>query len=123
MALGFETRNVTIANGAAASGAFSLEGKKIAAVVVPSAWTAADITFLIDPGDGTFRPLVGNDGAIVKMTGVATSASEVQLPPEVADQIVGKQAKINSTNTASEADVTQGAERKMIVLLVPLERE
>lgn len=123
MALGYETRNVTIANGVAASGAFSLEGRRIAGVVGPTAWTAADITFLVDPGDGTFRPVVGNDGAIVKITGVATSASEVMIPPEIADQIVGKQAKINSTNTASEADVTQGAARSLIVLLVPLTRE
>lgn len=112
--------SVTIDNSGSVSGAFDLFGYKVAGVVSPVAWTAADFTFQVDAGDGTFRAVTDNSGAYVKISGVATGASEVMTPPEIGDRIVGEQGKIVSTNTASEAVVAQGAERIVKVILVPL---
>lgn len=111
---------VTIANAAAASGAFNLGAYKIAAVITPAAWTAGDISFEVGDGAGNFRKVIDSAGALLKITGVATGASEYMVVPEAGDLITGKQAKVVSTNTASEADVNQGAARTLQVVLVPL---
>ena len=93
--------------------------------------TEGDITFEIE------RPLYAADnahttqswikvanraGALYKLTGVATSASEYQLVSGDANQadiiITGPgDGRIVSTNTASEADVNQDAARTVIVVL------
>ena len=109
---------VTIANAAATSSSFKLAGQRIAAIVVPSAWTAADITFEIAEPAGTWVKVVDQAGALVKMTGVATAASECQLLPEIADRMVAHGLiRLASTNTASEADINQGAARSLVVIL------
>jgi hypothetical protein len=113
-------RSITIASGQAKSDAFPLNGYRIAAVIGDTAWTAADISFEVDNGVGSFVKVVDNAGALVKITGVATAASEYMIPPEIADVICGQAAKVVSTNTASEADVTQGAQRSLRVILAPL---
>lgn len=111
---------VTIASGAAASSVFELGDYRIAAVIGPAAWTAADISFEVDGGNGAYAKAVDSAGALIKITGVATAVSEYMTPPEIADRICGKTAKIVSTNTASEADVNQGAARTLVVVLAPL---
>lgn len=112
---------LTIANGAASSGTFRLFGFRISAIITPSAWTAADISFEVDPnGAGTFLKVQDNSGALVRCTGIATASAEYIIPPEVADHISGELGKVVSTNVASEADVNQGAERSLVVVLVPL---
>ena len=129
----FETRfvEVTIAIDTAVSTRFAFQGQRVVGVIVPSAWTAGDITFDIE------RPLYAADnarttqswikvvnraGAAYKLTGVATTASEYQLVGGDANQadiiITGPgDGRIVSTNTGSEADVNQGAARTVIVVL------
>ena len=71
------TETVTIASAAAVSGSLPLHGYRIAAIVKPAIWTAADISFEIDAsGSGTFVKVVDNAGALVKITGVSTTVSE-----------------------------------------------
>ena len=113
--------SVTIAASAAASGAFELDGYKIVGIAKPATWTAADISFEIDPnGAGTFYKAVDSAGALLKITGVSTTVAEYQVPPEAGDLITGMYAKVVSTNTASEADVNQDAARTLIVVIAPL---
>jgi hypothetical protein len=115
---------ITIAHGVADSGAFDLAGSRIVAVITPAAWTAADVTFKIEtlPGSGTYVPVVDRAGAIYRLTGIATATSECHLIGGDANQgdivITGPaKAKLTSTNTASEADVAQGGDRSLIVLM------
>ena len=115
------TETVTIAAAAAISGSFLLYGYRIAAVVDPATWTAADISFEIDAsGSGTFVKVVDNAGALVKITGVSTTVSEYHFPPDIGSVLVGERAQIVSTNTASEVDINQDAARTIIVVLAPL---
>lgn len=120
--------DVTIANGAAVSTAFDLSGWNIIGVITPSAWTAADISFEVEEPDGTYVKVVDNEGVLFKLTGIATAASELHLMGGGArDGTAGLSqgpvitshgnARVVSTNTASEADVNQGAARSLVVIL------
>ena len=114
--------SVTIAGSAAVSAAFPFQGKRVVGVIVPSAWTAADITFDIEYPAGTWVKVVNRAGAAYKLTGVATGASEFQLVSGDANQadviITGPLAgRVVSTNTGSEVDVNQDAARAVVVVL------
>lgn len=110
--------SVTIANGEAPSSAVEANGWRLAGVIGPAAWTAADLTFdVYEPVAGAWRKVVDNSGAAVKITGIATNASEYMLPPEIADRLVANRIRLCSTNTASEADATQGAARTLYVVM------
>lgn len=117
MSYGTIIRTVTIPAGQAVSERFHMGGYRIAAVIGDSAWTAADISFEVDDGTGNFRKVVDNAGNLVKITGVATTASEYMIPPEIADRLVAQTARIVSTNTMSEADAAQAAARTLRVVL------
>ena len=113
---------LTIANGAAATEQFETLGYRVAAVISPAAWTAADFSFEVENGSGTFVKVTDAAGALLKITGVATAASEYMIMPEIGDALVSpRMMKVVSTNTASEADVNQGAARTVIVVLTPTE--
>ena len=116
--------SVAIAITTATSGVFPFNGQRVVAVVVPGAWTAADISFEIDSptASGTFIKVVNRAGALYKLTGVNTGASEYQLVSGDANQadviITGPgNGRIVSTNTGSEADINQDAARTVIVVL------
>lgn len=64
----------TIADNATESGVIELRGYKLAAVIIPSAWTTADLTVLVSPTkEGTYVPLYTDDGTEVKVTVGGTS--------------------------------------------------
>tara|TARA_R100000306_G_scaffold36723_1_gene36849 strand:- start:378 stop:671 length:294 start_codon:yes stop_codon:yes gene_type:complete len=97
----------------------------VLAVVIPSAWTAGDVSFEVEEPSGTFVKVVDRAGALYKLTGVATSASEYHMIAGDANQgdmvITGSgDGRVVSTNTSNEADVNQGAERTVIAYLVDL---
>ena len=48
---------VTIANGAALSGAVDLVSQNVIGISTPAAWTAASITFAVSQDNATFNPL------------------------------------------------------------------
>ena len=113
---------VAIASAAAVSDTFPFNQQRVVGVIVPSAWTGADITFEIEYPSGTFVKVVNRAGALYKLTGVATAASEMQLVSGDANQadviITGPGAgRIVSTNTASEANINQDAARTVVVIL------
>lgn len=120
-------RNTSIANGAAISGEVECAGASSGMVYVPSAWTAADISFVVAPYPAaastgtatnkpapTFNKVRSSAGALVRITNVVTNeAGWYDIPDAVLKAGV---FKIKSTNTASEADVNQGAARSLKVL-------
>lgn len=55
--IGTRTIVATIGVAASLSGAIEVGGASILRLTIPAAWTAADITFQVDDGDGTFRDL------------------------------------------------------------------
>lgn len=115
--------SLTIASGAAVSGAFPFQGRRIIAVVTPGTWTGADISFEVEEPSGTFVKVVDRGGVLYILTGIATGTSEMHLVSGDANQadliITGPgDGRIVSTNTASEADVNQDATRTVVVYLV-----
>lgn len=114
---------VTIANGAAVSGAIAIPaGYSIQAVEVPSAWTAADIGFQISTDGGTtfinVYSGIGTTVARARVTGVPTAESTMQMVGADAgtssifrNLAINAQVKVTSINTASNADVNQGGAR------------
>ena len=123
---------VTIANAAAVSDAFPIDGWNIVGIITPSTWTTADISFEVETtrGSGSYVKAVDNEGVLFKLTGIATTTAEYRLTGGGARDgtaglsggpvITGSgRARIVSTNTASEANVNQGAARSLIVIAVP----
>ena len=113
---------LTIANGAAVSDAFGFQGQRVVGVVTPGTWTAGDITFELNYPSGTFVKVVDRGGAIYKLAGIATGASEYHLVSGDANQgdiiITGPgDGRVASTNTGSEANVNQGGDRTVMVVL------
>ena len=79
-------------------------------------WTAADITFLVSETlAGVYVPLRDAAGTLIRLTNLPAAAVFTRpLPDEV---FAAAYFKINSTNTASEADVNQAAARVVTVML------
>lgn len=110
-----EVVNVTIANGASISGEASagLAGD-IVGVIMPTAWTAADITFEGRLLDGTtYGQIIGTDGNPIKLTGPAANT--------VASFLAGTEPrlpgffKVRSGTTA--VGVNQGGQRVLGVII------
>ena len=55
--IGTRTVIATILNAASLSDIIELNGASIIRISMPAVWTAAEITFQVDDGDGTFRDL------------------------------------------------------------------
>ncbi len=113
---------LTIANNAAVTGALQLQfGERIVAVETPSAWTAADIVVQVSRDGTTFVDLKDITGTLLRLTSIAVGAAELRT---IANDITAldlplgpNQVKLRSCNTASAADVNQGAARTLWVLL------
>jgi hypothetical protein len=115
--------SLTISSGAATSTVFSFQARRVISVVTPGTWTGADVSFEIEEPSGTYVKVVDRGGALYKLTGIATGTSEVHLIGGDANQadimITGPGAgRVISTNTSSEANVNQGADRTVVVYLM-----
>lgn len=133
----YDRQKVVIANGASISSGGRMGGLIDASqyaggvIVVPSAWTAADITFeaVTQPGLLGVSPVQGNPPgnetpvpvrlitgtARAKISGILTSeAGCYPIPPEA---MQAGYFFLRSTNTESEASVTQGGSRTLWVVL------
>ena len=120
MAVFFESK--TISSSSATSEVFPFNSRRILGVIVPSAWTDADITFEIEYPSGTWVKVVDRAGALYKLSGNATSSSEFHLVSGDANKgdilITGPgDGRVVSTNTGSEANINQGADREVVVVL------
>ena len=59
---------VKIASGDSVSGTPDLDGVELEAVVVPAAWTAADLTFQVSVDRTTWSDLLNSTGTEIKIT-------------------------------------------------------
>lgn len=109
----------TIANGASLSGEVNTNGRRIAAIIMPSGWTAASLNFeaLQDQtgSTSTFKPLVDTGGAELSIT---TGGDRVIAIPETHALSAGGLGRIKLRSGTSGAPVNQGAERIIKVVVV-----
>ncbi len=74
----FIRRTVTIPNGTSTSGLLNINDRRIVAVLMPAAWTAAAITFDVLAADGvTWTHLVDEANAEVSVVSAACQANQV----------------------------------------------
>ena len=109
-----QVENATIANGASQSQAIDLDGFVPVGLLLPSAWTAAAITFLASGDNTTFVPVYEADGT--ELTATASTSRQVVLDPAKFAGI--RYLKLRS-GTASAA-VNQGADRVIGVISRPI---
>jgi len=104
---------VTIAESAHLSGAIDMRDYSGGILVMPAAWTTADIGFHIsDAIDGTFVPLKDHDDAYV-----VVDAPDVDTAFELPPEIFGAHfVKLWSTDGAG-ANTAQAAARSLLVML------
>lgn len=109
---------LTIANGEALSAAFDFRGWSGGMVIVPSAWTAANIGFQVcDEEAGTFAIARDDDGAPLNISSILTNGSRAyELPPELFGAHYVKLWSKSATD-ATETGVNQGADRALTVML------
>ena len=107
---------VVIASGASLSGVLSLVGKTLTDIIMPSAWTAANLTFQYsDSENGTFVDMY--DDAGTEYLVVAGASRGISLDPRA---FVGKNfLKIRSGTSGTP--VNQGAARTLTCILAGLE--
>lgn len=115
----YVAQDVTIASGEALSGSIHLRAFSGGMVLIPSAWTAANLGFKIsETPAGTYAHLEPHDSADpVQIENIPTSTSVwKEIPPEVfAAGFMKLWSK--SATAATETDVNQGAERTITVVL------
>jgi hypothetical protein len=69
--------SLTIAADASESGILDTKGKTVAGVILPAAWTTADLSFLVcNSYSGTYVPLYDSAGTEVKVPSASISTSE-----------------------------------------------
>lgn len=107
--------SATIANGASLSGSVDLTGVLLVGIYMPSAWTAADITFQASPDYDdddtvTFQSIYNGDGDEYTIASAAAQASRfIAIDPR--DFAGVRFLKIRSGTAA--AAVNQGAARTL----------
>jgi hypothetical protein len=102
---------VTIPNGAALSQAISMHDYASGMIIMPAAWTAAALSFKVcDSQGGTFVPLKVAAGTVCELTVAANVA--FALPADLASV-----AYFKLWSETGSSDVTQGADRNMILVL------
>lgn len=100
----------TIPSGGSLSGAVPIEGASMGTILMPAAWTAADLTFQhAESKGGTFVDATDESGTEIALT-VAASKS-VPIPPEV---MVCPWIKIRSGTSGTP--VNQDAARELRVV-------
>jgi hypothetical protein len=110
---GATTKDLTIANGAAFTEAFDMSTHAGGIVLMPAAWTAANIGFQVsDTETGTFYPLYDDAGAIVEIASPATDKG-FSIPAEV---FGAAWVKLWSQDGAGSG-TNQAAERSIKVVL------
>jgi hypothetical protein len=113
--------SATIANGAAVTGWIESKGCIAVAVDIPSSWTSADLTFEISDDGTTSKGKVRDvSGEPVRaVVNASTPLGSYVVTPDVG-WAIGAAAyfRVVSTNTASEANVNQAAERTLKVSLL-----
>lgn len=105
---------VTIANGTALSGAVNLSDKVLSAIIIPSAWTTAALTFQASDDQGvTWYNLYDSSGnEITIASGNVNTSSRISLDPS--DYASVDFIKVRSGTQGSP--VNQGAARVLTLV-------
>ena len=118
---------VTIANGASLSGVADLTSHRLVGIVIPSAWTAANLTFQGRPkasADVTAHPndalanVYDQGGAEVTVT-VGGASRFIALTPATSALFDGI-GELKVRSGTSGAAVNQGAARVITLVLIPI---
>ena len=107
MGLSKSTVSVTIATGTALSGAVSLGAKVLSAIIIPSAWTAAALTFQASENGTTWYDLYDDGGTEVSIVSGAVAASRrISLDPSAFASVsfVKVRSGVTATPVAQAAD-------------------
>lgn len=108
---------VTIANGTSQASMVNLHGRRLAAIYMPSAWTAAAITFLAaTTPDATALSVVDDGGTEISLT-VAVDQFVV-LTGTDAEALKACQNLVVRSGT-NATPVNQGADRTLYLVLLP----
>ncbi|MFQ5850898.1 MAG: hypothetical protein ACE5JU_09955 [Candidatus Binatia bacterium] len=107
-------RTATIAAAASLSGEIDLEGFKIIGIVMPAAWTAANLTFqAADVTGGTFQDVFDDAGTEVTVT--VAAARYIGLDATMPELAGIRFLKIRSGTSA--VPVNQAAARTLTLIL------
>ena len=88
------------------------------AIIIPSAWTAANIGFQVSrDSDGTFVTLKDEDGLPVQIGNVTTNAVKAYVIPSGVFGVGWVKIWSKSSTAATDTSTNQGAERALPVLL------
>lgn len=111
------SQTVTILSGASLSGAIDLQGARLFAILMPSGWTAAGLTFQAGVSlSGTFYNLFDSDGSEVAVASAAAVADQYIQLTNPARWLGIRYLKVRS-GTAGAA-VNQGADRTISLIAV-----
>lgn len=106
-------QTVTIASAGSLSAEVPIEGLTLAGIIMPAAWTTANLTFQGGIVSGTVENLYDEYGTEVTVT--AAASRYIAVSPE---QFVGiKYLKVRSGTSGTP--VAQGAERSLTLVLIP----
>jgi hypothetical protein len=107
------TRSVTITNGTSLSAEVDLEGMRLVAILMPAAWTAANLTFQgADVTGGAYADAYDDAGAEVSVTAAASRFISLDTR---AVKIAGRFIKVRSGTTG--VPVNQAADRTLVLIL------
>ena len=109
-----QVKEATIASGASLSGEIDLEGYVLLGIIMPSAWTTADLSFQVsDESGGTFVDLYDDNETEV----VVEAAASRGIGVDTFATTIGafRYLKVRSGDTGTP--VTQGAERTIKLVL------
>ncbi len=110
----FDVLTATIASGASLSDALDLGGTMVTGIIMPSAWTAANLTFQVSMNGGSndFQNLYDDS---TEVTVTAAASRNIRLNGDLWRNF--RYLKIRSGT--SGAAVNQGASRSVLVVVRP----
>lgn len=108
------TATATIANAASLSGAVDCSGGRVCGILIPAAWTTANLTFQGSMDNATFADLYDSSGTEYTVT-VGGVSRYIEVP--LADFIGIRYLKVRSGTTGTP--VAQGGSRTLTLALLP----
>lgn len=107
-----EVKSATIANGASLSGSVEIGSAKHIGIVMPSAWTTADLTFQVSYDGTNWQNLYNDSGVEVEVP--AAASRNISLDVAALSLAPWQYLKIRSGTSGTA--VTQGAARTLYVV-------
>jgi len=111
----YQAKSVVIAQGASLSAELNTDGLPLAGIIMPAAWTSANLTFqAADKSSGTFANVY--DGAGTELNVTAGASRSIGLTTSDMDALGAFQYMKIRSGTAG-TPVTQGGARTIIAIL------